>query len=193
MNPHIWWYVARASGIVAWALLALSVLWGLLVSTRVLQGRPSPAWLLDSHRFLGGLAVLFTATHIGALVADSYVHFGAAEILVPFASAWKPRPVAFGVVALWVLLAVEVTSLLMRRLPRRVWRAVHYSSLALFALAGVHAMTAGTDARNAVFRDVTIVVSVAAGLLALLRALVPKSPSRATRARADATDLRSAA
>ena len=57
MNPQLAWYVARAAGIVAWALVSGAVVWGLLLSTRVLRGRPTPRWLLDLHRFLGGLAV----------------------------------------------------------------------------------------------------------------------------------------
>src|SRR5437764_11280232 len=59
------WYTARAAGIVTWALLAASVLWGLALSTRVLRGRPRPAWLLDLHRFLGGAAIAFLAVHVG--------------------------------------------------------------------------------------------------------------------------------
>ena len=93
MNEHLAWYVARASGMVALALLAASVAWGLLFGTRLLQGRPSPKWLLDLHRFLGGLSVSFTAVHVAALVADDYVSFGPTDILVPFASAWRPGPV----------------------------------------------------------------------------------------------------
>ena len=57
---------------------------------------------------LGGLAVMFTAIHLAALVADSYVHFGLADLTVPFASSWQPGAVALGVVAMWLLLAVEV-------------------------------------------------------------------------------------
>ena len=60
MDPQLWWYTARAGGIVALALTAGSVIWGLFLSTRVLQGRPSGAWLLDLHRFLGGAAVIFS-------------------------------------------------------------------------------------------------------------------------------------
>ena len=79
---HTWWYLARSSGVVAWSLLAASVVWGLLLATRVLDRTPSPKWLNDLHRFLGGIAVVFTLLHVGTLVADSYVHFGAAEVLV---------------------------------------------------------------------------------------------------------------
>ena len=64
MKSQIWWYTARAGGIVAWALLTVSVVWGLLLSSRVLGRRISGPKLLDLHRFLGGLAVTFTASTI---------------------------------------------------------------------------------------------------------------------------------
>jgi hypothetical protein len=67
MSWQLPWFVARAGGIVAWALTAGSVIWGLLLSTRPLGRRPRPAWLFDLHRFLGGLAVIFTAVHVLAV------------------------------------------------------------------------------------------------------------------------------
>ncbi len=146
MSEQIYWYTARSSGIVALVLVTTSVVWGLLFSTRLLQGRPSPKWLLALHRHLGGLAVIFTAVHIAALVADSYVEFGPSEILVPFASEWQPQAVAWGVVAMYLLGAVELTSLLQKRLPRRLWRWVHLSSYLVFWMSIVHGLTAGTDA-----------------------------------------------
>ena len=148
---HTWWYIARSSGLVAWALLAASVLWGLLLATRVFGRTPSPKWLTDLHRFLGGTAVIFTAIHVGALVADGYVHFGTKEVLVPFASSWKPLPVAWGVVSMWILVAVEGSSLLMRYLPRKLWHGIHLASFVLFFTATFHALTAGTDARAQAF------------------------------------------
>lgn len=148
MSEQIYWYTARSSGIVALVLVTLSVVWGLLFSTRLLQGRPSPKWLLALHRHLGALAVIFTGVHIAGLVADSYVEFGPSEILVPFASQWQPEAVAWGVVAMYILAAVEITSLLQKRLPRRFWRWVHLSSYLVFWMSIVHGLTAGTDART---------------------------------------------
>jgi predicted ferric reductase len=148
MNPQLWWYVARASGIVAWILVTASVVWGLALATRITR-RPKPAWVLDLHRFLGGLAVIFTGLHLAGLFADSYVHFGPSELFVPLASAWQPVAVAWGVVALYLLVAIEVTSLFMRRLPRRLWRAVHLTSFGVFGMVTVHSLTAGTDTGNA--------------------------------------------
>ncbi len=146
MNTQTWWYLARAGGIVAWALLSASVLWGLALSTRILGPRPRPNWMLDLHRFLGGLAVTFTGLHVLGLVLDSYVEFGPVEILVPFTGDYRPTAVAWGVIGMYLLLAVEVTSLLRRRLSRRAWRATHLLSFPLFVFATVHGFTAGTDA-----------------------------------------------
>src|SRR6476620_11760618 len=95
MSEQIWWYTARAGGIVGWALLAASVLWGLAISTKATKGRVRPNWMLDLHRFLGGLGVIFVGVHVVGLVADSYAHFGLAELLVPFASTYRPAAVAW--------------------------------------------------------------------------------------------------
>jgi sulfoxide reductase heme-binding subunit YedZ len=161
MSQQIWWYLARASGLVAWLFLAVAVIWGLLLSTRLLQDRRRPAWLLDLHRWLGGLAVTFTAIHLGGLVADTYEHFGFREIAIPFASEWRPEAVAWGVVGLYLLVAVQATSLLMRRLPRRLWKGVHYLSFVLFFLASMHAAAAGTDASTPWYRLAsTLIISI---------------------------------
>ncbi len=168
MNGRLWWYVARAGGIVSWALLAASVAWGLALSSRVFGRRPRPAWLLDLHRFLGGLAGVFTAVHVAAIMLDSYVAFGLTDVLVPLTSKWHPVAVAWGVVGLYLLVAVELTSLARRWLPRRLWRAVHFASFPLFLTATVHGLSAGTDAHGpAVFVGVTAVVAVTVCLVAV--------------------------
>lgn len=181
VNQHLWWYTARAGGVVAWVLLALSVAWGLLLSTRIVAKRGAPAWLLDLHRFLGGLALVFTAVHVGALVADSYSHFGWSEILVPLASKWKPGPVACGVVGLYLLVAVEVTSLLMRRIPRKTWRAVHFASFGLFVVSAMHGAQAGTDAMNPVYRWTSVTLVTATMFLTLVRILSQRRSRRTSR------------
>jgi predicted ferric reductase len=179
---HTWWYLARASGLVAWTLLAVSVLWGLLLSTRVFDRSISPKWITDLHRFLGGTALLFTAIHVAALVGDSYLHFAAKEILVPFASTWRPVAVAWGVISLWVLIAVELTSLLMKHLPRRVWHAIHLSSFGLFFAATAHAISAGTDTGSTFFIVGCTALLSTVVLLTLVRVLAPR-PRRAKVAR----------
>jgi predicted ferric reductase len=171
MSGSLAWYLARSSGIVAVLLLGAAVVWGLLLSTRFFDRRPAPRWLLDLHRMLGGLAVVFVGLHLAGLVADNYVHFGVADLLVPFASHWRPAAVALGVVALWILIAVEVTSLAMRHLPRRAWRAVHLSSHVLFWLAVLHGAAAGTDVTNRAYRAFVVTAVAAACFLLVYRLL----------------------
>lgn len=174
MDPQLWWYTARAGGIVALALTAGSVIWGLLLSTRVLQGRPSGAWLLDLHRFLGGAAVIFTGIHLAGLVADTYVHFGVADLLVPFASDWKTGAVAWGIVAFYLLLAVELSSLVMNRIPRLWWKRIHLTSYILFWTGVLHGALAGTDAGNPVYVGTMVSLIVLVAGLTLYRVLTAR-------------------
>ena len=99
MNPQLWWFVTRSTGIVTWVLATATVLWGLGVTSKPFGKKPAPNWTLDLHRFLGALTVLFLAGHLGALVADSYTNWTIADLAVPYATTWKPGPVAWGIVA----------------------------------------------------------------------------------------------
>lgn len=146
IDPKLWWYVARAGGIVALGLSGASVIWGLLLSSRVLQGKPRPAWLLDLHKFLGALTVVFTIVHVVALYLDEFIQFSVVDLLVPFASAWNTGAVAWGIIAGYLLVAIQVSSLLMKRIPRKLWRLIHMSSYGLVAAGVTHGALAGTDA-----------------------------------------------
>jgi hypothetical protein len=182
MNPKLWWYVARASGLVTWVLVTAAVLWGLALSARMTK-RPRPAWVLDLHRFLGALTLVFLGVHMAALVADSYAHFGLAELLVPLASSWRPGAVAWGIVALYLLVAIELTSLVKRKLPERVWHGVHLTSLGLFGVATVHTFTAGADAGNRAVQWLALVSGALVGFLLVFRLLTlgARAESRARR------------
>jgi sulfoxide reductase heme-binding subunit YedZ len=186
-STQLWWHLSRATGLVAWGLSAATVLWGLALSTRALGRRPRAPWLLDLHRFLGGATVVFVALHLLSLWADSYVTFGFRELLVPMASTWKPGAVTLGVIAFYLLIAVEATSLVMQRLPRRLWHAVHLSSYLVFVAGSAHLLWAGTDADNVALRA-TVAIVAAATLFFLVYRLI--GPGRRASARPTA-DLRS--
>ena len=142
------WYVARSSGLVAWALVTASVVWGLALSSRLIRRRGVPAWLLALHRYLGTLSIVFIAVHLLALVADNYVPYGWKDLFVPMATKWRPGATAWGIAGFYLLAAIQITSWLMRWLPRRVWHAVHLSSFALFVAGTVHGFQAGADMSN---------------------------------------------
>lgn len=165
MTTQLAWYAARAAGVVAWTLAAASVVWGLALSTRATGSRPRPPWLFDLHRFLGGAALIFTGIHVAAIVLDTYVHFGLVEVLVPLTGTWHPVAVAWGIVGLYSLLAVELTSLARAHISKRLWRRVHVAGFALFVVSTAHALAAGTDGRSPAFvAAVVATCGVVAGL-----------------------------
>jgi predicted ferric reductase len=178
MNSTILWYAARAGGIVAWALAASSVVWGLALSTRALGKRPRPAWLFDLHRFLGALALIFTGVHVVAVLADTYVHFSLLNVLVPFTGSWRPVAVAWDVIGLYLLLAVELTSLARARISKRMWRRVHFASFALFAFSRLHALTAGTDRSSSPFLLSVIATCAVVVVLTAIRVVRSAGPAR---------------
>lgn len=186
MNEQIWWYAARSSGIVAWVLITASIIWGLSLSTRITGQKPTPAWLLDLHRYLGGTSVVFTAIHLGGLVADSWVYFGWLETFVPFYYSDAPGrvPVGIGVIAFYFMMAIQLSSLMMRKLPKKVWRWIHWSSWPLFFLATYHGIYSGTDVKNPFYRYVALLSVGAVFFLSVVRFLAPsKAKRKAQRAR----------
>lgn len=148
---ELWWYTARAGGIVSLGLSAGAIIWGLLLASRLLDGKPKPAWLLDLHRWLGALTVVFTIVHIVGLWMDSFIEFSVADLLVPFWSTWNPGALAWGIVSFYLLAAVQISSLAMKRIPRKLWRWIHLCSYALFTFGAVHGLQVGTDAGHPLY------------------------------------------
>ena len=175
MSEQFSWYLARAGGLVAWTALAASIVLGLMLAGRLMP-KGKGAWIQEVHQYLGGLATVFTGIHLAALVADNFVYFGWREILIPFASDWEPAAVASGVVGLYLLIAIEGTSLIRDRMPRKVWKTVHHASLPLFVLSTLHGFMAGSDAAGTIYMAVTLGVCGLVGVLAVARrVLKPRS------------------
>jgi sulfoxide reductase heme-binding subunit YedZ len=195
MRSQTWWYMSRASGMVAWVVLGITCMWGILLVTRMLKPADRPAWLLDLHRWLGALAVTTTAVHLATLVADSYVHFGWREILVPQASDWKRSAVSWGVIAFYLMVIIQLSSLMMKKLPRRLWHGIHLLSYVLFAVATVHGVKSGTDHSNTVFVMVGTGVATIVSFLSVARFLQgrAKRAARVDGARGGARPLPSTA
>jgi len=174
LNPQLPWYIARSSGMVTWALVTASIVWGLALSTRLVRRRGVPAWLLDLHRFLGTLSLVFLGVHLVALYADSYVHFGPRELFVPMATSWRPGAVAWGIAGMYLMAAIQLTSWSMRRIPRRLWHLVHLSSFPLFVVATVHGFESGADKANTAVQWLALTGATLVLFLTVFRVLAPR-------------------
>jgi predicted ferric reductase len=179
ISPQFWWYLSRASGIVAFVLLTASLVWGVLLFTRVLRKIDRPSWLLEMHSWLSGLAVVTIALHLVALVADNYVHFGWKELFVPNGSNWKTGPVNFGVIAFWILVAVQGTSLVRTHINRKLWKYVHIGSYASWWLTAIHAGLAGTDATHRAYQATALLATIAAVTATFVRVVAPRKAGSA--------------
>jgi DMSO/TMAO reductase YedYZ heme-binding membrane subunit len=168
-----WWYLARSTGLIAGVLLVAAFVWGVMLSTQLVKPVKRAAWLLDLHRWLGGLTVVFVVLHLVGLLADSYVNFDLKSIFIPFASTWRPTAVAWGVAGLYILTAIQLTSWqpVRSRLSRRVWRAIHLLSFALLWVVAMHAGAAGTDVGNRLYL-VSLVVLVGLSVFIVLYRLL---------------------
>jgi predicted ferric reductase len=173
------WLIARSAGLVAFGLLTLSVWLGLAMSTRLLgPKRQKP--VLALHRTLAWTGLSMVGLHVGALVADPILHFGALAVLVPGASTYRPVAVALGVIAAWLSLALAASFNARRWIGQKGWRRLHYATFAAFWLALGHALLVGTDLRG--FGGPATAVLAAAPVLWLTfyRLLVPRTkPVRA--------------
>ena len=147
MTPLLWW-VDRSAGLVLLALLTGAVVTGLRsTAPRPRRGTPRFA-TLALHRNLALLALCLLGVHVGFAVADSYVDIRWWQALLPATSGYRPLLVGLGTVAVDLLLAVVVTSLLRHRLGLRAWRTAHLLVWPAWVLGVGHAMSLGTDLRS---------------------------------------------
>jgi DMSO/TMAO reductase YedYZ heme-binding membrane subunit len=147
VSEQMWWYATRAAGLMTWLTATAAVIVGLALSLRIVRSRTGP-WVLDLHRYLGGLSTVFLIAHVGTLYADSYVEFGPRELFIPGEATWETEAMAWGIIAAWILIAVEITSLLRPHFGKTVWRAIHSLSVVTVAAGGYHAWAAGSDVHN---------------------------------------------
>jgi len=139
------WYVTRATGLVTLLLLTASVLLGLLTAGRFASER-WPRFLTQGlHRNVSLLVLVFLALHVGSTVIDTYTSISLTAAFVPFASSYKAGWLSLGAVALDLLLALVVTSLVRDRLGYRAWRRVHWLAYACWPVAVAHGLGIGTD------------------------------------------------
>jgi sulfoxide reductase heme-binding subunit YedZ len=139
------WYLMRATGTVSLLLLTVVVALGIATSTR-LRPRGLPMYVTTTvHRNAALLAAVFLVVHVVSAVIDPMASVQLVAVLVPFTSAWAPLWIGLGALALDLVAALVVTSLLRRRLPDALWRRVHWAAYAAWPLALVHGLGAGTD------------------------------------------------
>jgi predicted ferric reductase len=170
-DPSLW-YVTRAAGISAYVLLAGTVALGLIRTIqRTAKSRHASALALvdEAHQFAALLAVAFVVVHLVALVFDPVLPFTLSNLLLPFDEPYRATATALGVLGLYALGVVALSSWVRRALPYRFWRWLHGVSFVTFALVTLHGILAGTDSGQPWMALVYWVAVILVGLLSLVR------------------------
>jgi sulfoxide reductase heme-binding subunit YedZ len=141
------WYLTRGTGVISLGLLTVSVALGISEVVRF----ATPGWprfvLAALHKNVALLATTFVAVHVLTALLDSFAHISIVDVLVPFIGSYRPLWLGLGAVAVDLLIAVVVTSLLRERVGYRAFRAVHWAVYACWPVALMHGLGTGTDTR----------------------------------------------
>jgi predicted ferric reductase len=145
-EPKAYWYLARSSAFVAFGLLWLSMVFGLLMTNKLARTWPGGPTAFELHQHTSLLGLAFALFHGLILLGDSYIHASLAQVLIPFAySGFAPFWVGLGQLSLYLLAIVGLSFYARAWLGRRAWRLIHFLSFVLFVLALLHGLLSGTN------------------------------------------------
>ncbi len=177
MSGPALWFANRGTGVVLLAVVTLSTVLGVLSTARA-GSRWWPRFLTQGlHRNVALLGLALAVAHAVTAVVDEYVDIRWWQAVVPFGATYQPFWLALGTIAFDLIIVTVFTSLLRHRMRHGLWRAVHLSTYAVFALGIVHGIGIGTDAVAPWSLAVTVVCLAAVMLAGLGRLLTLNRPA----------------
>ena len=174
------WYLTRALATAAYLMLAVGVMLGMLRSI-ARQNRERLSWIVDElHQVVSTLAMVLVLGHLVTLLIDPFLPFSLSNLLLPLAEPYKPLPVRLGVLALYGMVLLSLSSWIRRWIPYKLWRNVHYVSFLMFVLVTAHGILAGSDAGEPWANAVYVGTGASVAFMALMRIFAGKpAPSQA--------------
>jgi sulfoxide reductase heme-binding subunit YedZ len=168
-----WWIAARASGLVALALITLSVGIGLTMAGGVSRRPGLKRSLMAVHEHAAVIAFVAICVHGLTLLADQWLRPGVVGITVPFTMSYRPLFSGLGVIAAYLSALLGLSFYARRRIGAKLWRKLHRFTVVAYVLAVVHTLGAGTDAQTPWLRTAMLVTG-APILFLFLRRVLPK-------------------
>jgi predicted ferric reductase len=143
------WDIARAGGFTAYLLLGLSVALGLALSMKWQSPSKWPRIINNElHNFLALLALVFTTVHVLAVWIDPYTKFGWNEVFIPFLTHYRTLWMSLGIVALYLGIAIGISTLLRPYIGYTWWRRLHYITIAIYIMVTIHGIMTGSDTKT---------------------------------------------
>ncbi|HEY4928009.1 MAG TPA: ferric reductase-like transmembrane domain-containing protein [Acidimicrobiales bacterium] len=145
IGGRAFWYLTRASGLVALVLLTVSIVLGVVASVGWTTERWPRFLSQDVHRNVSLLCLVFIGIHVATTVLDGYVPIGLVDVFLPFHSPYRPVYIGLGALCLDLMLAVVLTSALRHRVGYGSWRFIHWLAYLCWPIALIHGLGSGTD------------------------------------------------
>jgi DMSO/TMAO reductase YedYZ heme-binding membrane subunit len=165
------WVLLRAAGIGAYVALWLAVVWGLVATTGVVKSRISKPSANHFHAFVATTGLVLLGVHLGLLLIDTYMPFTVSDVFIPMRSTFRPVAITAGVLAMYGMVLLIVSSWMRSKLSTRLWRAIHLLSVPAFVLALLHGVFTGTDTERPWMVAMYAVTGVIAFFLVVVRGL----------------------
>jgi sulfoxide reductase heme-binding subunit YedZ len=193
---YIWWLTSRASGVVALGLVALSVLLGLTMATKIVSRPGLGRRLAGLHEHAALMALATMAVHGATLLGDRWLHAGVRGLVVPFTMGYRPLWTGLGMIGGYLAALLGLSFYVRRRIGTKLWRRVHRATVLVYVLAVIHTLGAGSDVGAIWLRMFMIATGAPIVFLTLVRYLErrPRTVSaRATPAGGAAPAMRTSA
>jgi len=143
------WLFERLFAWMAYIAVTLSVVFGLLLSTKVLDAIAHRPVNFTLHQELASLGLGMAAIHGALLGLDASMPFSVTQMLVPGQAPYAPLAVGVGQVAFYLMALVTASFYVRRHIGQRAWRTLHYLTFLAFAGSTAHGIAAGTDSGKA--------------------------------------------
>ena len=149
VQPKAYWYISRASAMVAYLLLWMSMAFGLSITSKLSRSWPGAAQAVSLHQYTALLGLAFALLHALILLGDQYINYNLAQVLIPFgSSSYRQLGVGFGQITFYLLAVVSFSFYFRKQIGHRTWRLIHFASFALFVMALIHGLVSGTDSAD---------------------------------------------
>jgi hypothetical protein len=145
-EPKAYWYLARSTAFVAYGLLWLSMVLGLMMTNKLARLWPGGPVAFALHQQASILGLAFGLFHALILLGDRYSNYSLSQILVPFTSGGSaPLWVGLGQVSLYLMGLVGLSFYVRPLIGRQGWRVIHFISFVIFGLVLFHGVQSGSD------------------------------------------------
>ena len=145
MGDLEFWFIARITGLTAFAVLSLSVLSGEALRTSVLDFIAKNRAVRKLHDFTTPLWLPLVFAHIIALLLDKTARIAPVNVVIPFVTDYGELAIGLGTLAFDIVMVVTITSWLRSRMNNTLWMWIHRTSYIAFVAIFFHAALSGTD------------------------------------------------